>query len=87
MSRTEVRQKWRAILAEYEQSDSSISEYCRRHHINPGSFYQWRKKLAADQLDRFLPVVIEFALATTRYLKCSNTAVLKHYNRSSMGWR
>jgi transposase-like protein len=83
MSRTEVRQKWRAILAGYEQSDSSISEYCRRHHINPASFYQWRKKLAADQPGRFLPVVIEQPSNPVRVC-FSNGAILEVQEHSSL---
>tara|TARA_R110001592_G_scaffold360259_1_gene668346 strand:+ start:132 stop:416 length:285 start_codon:yes stop_codon:yes gene_type:complete len=83
MSRAEVRQKWRAILADYERSDSTISEYCRRHHINPTSFYQWRKKLAADQPGRFLPVVIEQPAIPVRVC-FSNGAILEVQEDSNL---
>ena len=59
MTRTEVRQKWQAILADCERSKLSIAEYCRDRGINPASFYQWRKKLQVEQPGRFLPVVVE----------------------------
>jgi transposase-like protein len=83
MSRTEVRQKWRAILADQEQNGNTISEYCRRHHISPASFYQWRKKLAADQPGRFLPVVIEEPASLVRVC-FSNGAILEVQEHSSL---
>jgi hypothetical protein len=83
MSRTEVRQQWRAILAEDEQCDSSISEYCRRHHINPAPFYQWRKKLAADQPGRLLAVVIEQRANPVRVC-FSNNAILEVQEHGSL---
>ena len=61
MPRVEVRQKWQAILADYEHGSLSIAEYCRQHDIHPTSFYQWRKKLACDKRGCFLPVVLEVA--------------------------
>jgi transposase-like protein len=61
MSRVEVRQKWQAILADYECSSLSITEYCRQQEINATSFYQWRKKLKVDKQGYFLPVVVEIA--------------------------
>ena len=61
MSRVEVRQKWQAILADYERSGLAVAEYCRQQDINPNSFYQWRKKLNVDKRGYFLPVVVEIA--------------------------
>jgi len=59
MSRESVRQKWQSIVAVHERGNLSIAQYCRKHKINPASFYQWRKKLDVDNRPRFLPVVIE----------------------------
>jgi transposase-like protein len=66
MSRTQVRQKWQAIFAEFERTDLSISAFCRERSLSPSSFYQWRKKLKADQPGRFLPVIIEAKAAPVR---------------------
>ena len=40
MSRTEVKQKWQATLADYQRSQLSIAAYCREHSITPASFYR-----------------------------------------------
>jgi len=51
---------WRERLAQHARSGFSIAEFCRREHLSPPSFYQWRKRLsgvrcAADG-PRFVPV-------------------------------
>ena len=51
---------WRERLAQHARSGFSIAEFCRREHLSPPSFYQWRKRLsgvrcAADR-PRFVPV-------------------------------
>ncbi len=45
MSRSERRRHWQGIVAEQGRSGLGVAEFCRRHHVPPASFYQWRKKL------------------------------------------
>jgi|SRR5580658_41828 transposase-like protein len=49
---------WRQLVAQQEQSGLSIRAFCREHRTSEHSFYQWRKRLAAQ-----LPV--KFALVET----------------------
>jgi len=60
MSRTqeERHQWWRQLVAQQERSGLSIRAFCQQHRTSEHSFYQWRKRLAAQ-----LPV--KFALVET----------------------
>jgi hypothetical protein len=78
MSRAEVKQKWQTILVDCQRSHLSIAEYCREHAINPTSFYQWRKKLGADQRGRFLPVIIEVKSAPVRVCFANGAMIEVH---------
>jgi transposase-like protein len=57
-SQEERHQRWRQLVAQQEQSGLSIRAFCQQHRTNEHSFYQWRKRLAAQ-----LPV--KFALVET----------------------
>ncbi len=57
-SQEERHQWWRHLIAQQEQSGLSIRAFCREHRTSEHSFYQWRKRLAAQ-----LPV--KFALVDT----------------------
>ena len=37
--------KWKAILEDFNQSDSSIAAYCNDHSISVATFSYWKKKL------------------------------------------
>lgn len=60
-------------MERYRRSDLTMIEFCRREQVSTPSFYQWRKKLEADdsaaeqQLrlaePMFLPVVLTEPLA------------------------
>ena len=54
-TREDRREYWRQLIVEQQRSGLSVSALCRRHGISEQSFYQWRKRLAAQ-----LPV--KFAL-------------------------
>ena len=48
--------QWRALLARFEQSAMTVSEFCRREGICTASFYRWRRLLGeADIGDRPMP--------------------------------
>lgn len=49
-----VRHKgWQELVRQHEQSDLSVSVFCRDRGISEPSFYSWRKRLAGDQPVRF----------------------------------
>src|SRR5438094_7513690 len=37
---------WRQTILEQQSSGQCIAEFCRRHDVNPASFYAWRRTLA-----------------------------------------
>jgi hypothetical protein len=41
----EKEQHWRKIIRQAALSDTSISEFCRRHGLKEEQFYWWRHKL------------------------------------------
>lgn len=61
MSKTQEsrREFWRQFVPRQEQSGMPVRAFCRQHGANEHSFYQWRKRLAAE-----LPV--RFALVETQ---------------------
>lgn len=60
MSKTQEsrREFWRQLVAEQQRSGLSVRAVCRQRGASEHSFYQWRKRLAAQ-----LPV--KFALVET----------------------
>lgn len=60
---------WQKRMDRFRRSQLSVTEFCRREQISMPSFYQWRKKLAANQPPpvqpdeaRFVPVVLSDSL-------------------------
>ena len=41
--------EWKALVDEYERSDVTIKEYCRRREVNYWTFREWRRRLADEQ--------------------------------------
>jgi hypothetical protein len=72
MSRTqeERHQWWRQLVAQQEHSGLSIRVFCQQHRTSEHSFYQWRKRLAAQ-----LPV--KFALVETSHNATANSAAVE----------
>jgi transposase-like protein len=50
MSKTQEsrREFWRRLVAEQQQSGQSVRAICRQRGASEHSFYQWRKRLAAQ---------------------------------------
>lgn len=48
-----LRKKWRELIQQQQQSELSVSAFCRRHGFSDQSFYNWRKRLAATEPVRF----------------------------------
>ena len=67
------REVWHARMERYRRSNLTVVEFCRRERVSTPSFYQWRKKLGADDFaggrqlrvaePKFVPVVLTEALA------------------------
>jgi len=45
--------KWLELIRQQEQSKLSVSAFCRQHGFSDQSFYNWRKRLAAEEPVRF----------------------------------
>jgi putative transposase len=43
------RAQWQTLIEQAEHSALSISEFCHAQDLSVSSFYQWRKRLAAEQ--------------------------------------
>jgi hypothetical protein len=81
MSRTQEERRglWRQLIARQEQSGLSVRAFCDQQRTSEHSFYQWRKRLAAEvpvkfalvETNRSAPVVVgvEVALATGERLR------------------
>ena len=55
---------WQQHIQAAESFDGSVQDYCDKHGLGSGSFYQWRKKLKLSKNNNgsstsgFLPVVV-----------------------------
>lgn len=45
--RSERRAYWSKVIESFHTSGETARGFCHQRGINPASFYQWRKKLAA----------------------------------------
>ena len=55
MARTIDREKqgeWRRRLRRFDTSGLSVAEFCDAEAVSPASFYQWRKRLAAEHVEQ-----------------------------------
>ena len=43
--------EWQRRMVRFEQTQSTVVEFCRDEGVSTPSFYQWRKKLAQRQSD------------------------------------
>ena len=48
IGRVALEQKWQWLIREQQQSELSVSAFCRKHGFSDQTFYNWRKRLAAD---------------------------------------
>ena len=56
--------EWRDLVTQQSASDLSVAEFCRRENLAEASFYQWRKRLSADQRpELFVPLAVAGAAA------------------------
>ena len=48
MRRRYSREQWQEWIAEQQQGELSVTEFCRRKDVPENSFYHWRRKLSAE---------------------------------------
>ena len=41
--------EWKSLVNEYERSDLTIKEFCRRRQINYWTFREWRRRVADEE--------------------------------------
>ena len=51
--RVASEKKWQDLIREQQQSKLSVSAFCRQHGFSDQAFYNWRKRLTADEPVRF----------------------------------
>jgi hypothetical protein len=47
------QKKWLDLIRQQQQSKLSVNAFCRQHGFSDQSFYNWRKRLTADEPVRF----------------------------------
>jgi|SRR5665213_2157554 len=48
-----LQKKWQELIRQQQQSKLSVRAFCRQQGFSDQSFYNWRKRLAADEAVRF----------------------------------
>jgi transposase-like protein len=48
-----LQKKWLQLIRQQQESKLSVSAFCRQHGFSDQSFYNWRKRLSADEPVRF----------------------------------
>ena len=51
IARVALEKKWQELIRQQQQSKLSVSAFCRQRGFSDQSFYNWRKRLAADGKD------------------------------------
>lgn len=44
-----LQKKWQERIRQQQESRLSVSAFCRQHGFSDQSFYNWRKRLSADE--------------------------------------
>jgi len=72
-------QLWTERLERFRHSGLTASQFCSQESINPSSFYQWKKKLAApeDQSLASLPVAPKFVSVQVKQTRQAGIAILR----------
>src|SRR5580700_5203399 len=52
-ARASLQKKWQELIRQHRQSKLPVSVFCRQHGFSDQSFYNWRKRLAAEEPVRF----------------------------------
>jgi hypothetical protein len=58
LSRSELRRRWRERLKAFDEQQQTVKAFCAANSVSVAAFYKWRKKLADEQTQRFVPVEV-----------------------------
>jgi hypothetical protein len=67
-SDNEKRQFWQMVIETWQNSNMSVSKFCKTEGLSEGSFYNWRKRLASrcsqqkESINQRTPAFIEVAM-------------------------
>ena len=70
-------QQWRELLESHLASELSVAEFCRREELSEASFYQWRKRLAAEKQSSELFAPLSVASSAVVEIELPGGAVLR----------
>ena len=65
--------RWRALIAEQQESGQSVAAFCRERGLRDGPFYEWKKRLRPPEAEPF--VAVEIATTETSAVPFSLTPV------------
>lgn len=69
-SRAGSRERWQALLSEFERSNQTAREFCRSKGVSESAFSRWKRQGNASPVLRFVPAVraqgLQSAAATGR---------------------
>jgi hypothetical protein len=57
--------RWRALIAEQQESQQSVAAFCRARGLRDGQFYDWKKRLRQAEPSPFVAVQIAAAETPT----------------------
>ena len=64
--------RWRALIAEQQQSGQSVAAFCRERSLRDGQFYDWKKRLRQAGAEPF--VAVELVASETGKAALPSTA-------------
>jgi len=50
--------RWRALIAEQQESGQSVAALCRARGLRDGQFYGWKKRLRQHEAEPFVALQI-----------------------------
>jgi len=50
--------QWADRLKRFEQTASTVAEFCDREGVSTASFYSWRRRLREHDAPRFVPITL-----------------------------
>lgn len=54
--RRQLREKWEALLQDWQASGLSAAEWCRRTSVSPHQFVYWKKRLVVEPREKITPI-------------------------------
>lgn len=64
--KSEAWTKWRALVAEQNQSGHSVAAFCSERDLRSGQFFAWKKRLREAEAAQFVAVEVAPVAETKR---------------------